>query len=190
MGDWMMPFRPFPLSSECPFHDISPCRVGLTVSLSVSVLRYLSPCSWFVCMRLLAHLFSCLSSHLVFIKGGLCCCSNASMVWWFVSVSYVFSGWSYIQGDCSGWLPMHFGEMDHLPYRHARFVPSSSLVVLQISSLENLWFLHASVMQLFHDHLLVPVCGNICIVLGYLTWPRCRDPNHLISFCIFLVLWV
>ena len=124
-----MPFRPFPLSSECPFHDISPCSIGLTVSLSVSVLRYLSPCSWFVCMRLLAHLFSCLSSHPIFIKGGLCCCSNASVVWWFVSVSYVFSGWSYIQGDCSGWLPMHFGEMDHLPYRHARFVPSSSLVV-------------------------------------------------------------
>ena len=74
-------------------------------------------------MRLLAHLFSCLSSHLVFIKGGLCYCSNASMVRWFVSVSYVFSGWSYIQGDCSGWLHMHFGEMDHLPYRHARFVP-------------------------------------------------------------------
>ena len=123
MGDWIMPFRPFPLSSECPFHDISPCSVGLAVSLSMFVLRYLSPCSWFVCMRLLAHLFSCLSSHPVFIKGGLCCCSNASMVRWFVSVSYVFSGWSYIQGDCSGWLPMHFGEMDHLPYRHARFVP-------------------------------------------------------------------
>ena len=45
----------------------------------------------------------------------------------------------------------------------------------------DLRLLHASVMQLFHDHLLVPVCGNICIVLGYLTWPRCRDPTHLIS---------
>ena len=188
MGDWMMPFRPFPLSSECPFHYISPCSVGLTVSLSVSVLRYLSPCSWFVCMRLLAHLFSCLSSHPVFIKGGLCCCSNASVVRWFVSVSYVFSGWSYIQGDCSGWLPMHFGEMDHLPYRHARFVPflpwwfSSDQQFL--FSMADLRLLHALEMQLLHDHFLVPICGDICIVLGYLTWPRCRDPTHLISSCI------
>ena len=164
------------------------------MSLSVSVLRYLSPCSWFVCMRLLAHLLSCLSSHPSSLRwggGGLFYCSNTFMVWWSISVSYVFSGWSYIQGDCSGWLPMHFGEMDHLPYRHAQFIPSSSMVVLHISSfflMTKLQLLHASVMQLLHDHFLVPVSGNICIVLGYLTWPRCRDASHLILH--FLVLWV
>ena len=31
---------------------------------------------------------------------------------------------------------------------------------------------------------LVPVWGNICIVLGYLTWPHCQDPTHIISSCI------
>ena len=41
---------------------------------------------------------------------------------WFDGVSYVFSVWSYVLGDCSGWIPMHFGEMDHLPYRHS-FIP-------------------------------------------------------------------
>ena len=40
---------------------------------------------------------------------------------WFVGVSYVFNIWSYVLGDCSGWIPMHFGEMDHLPYRHSSF---------------------------------------------------------------------
>ena len=37
----------------------------------------------------------------------------------FDGVSYVFSILSYVLGDCSGWIPMHFGEMDHLPYRHS-----------------------------------------------------------------------
>ena len=81
----------------------------------------------------LAHLFSCLSPHPVCIKGALYCWFYASLVRWFISVSYVFSTWSYILGNCSGWLPMHFDEMDHLPYRHAQCMPSISMEVLQIS---------------------------------------------------------
>ena len=41
---------------------------------------------------------------------------------WFDGVSYVFIIQSYVLGDCSGWIPMHFGEMDHLPYGHS-FIP-------------------------------------------------------------------
>ena len=100
---------------------------------------------------------------------------------------------------------MHFGEMDHLPYRHAQFVPSSSMDVLQISS----FFLMID-LRLLHDHFFVPICWDIslvggffspslgylflgegffpcdflsfpifrnCIVHGYLTWPRCQDPS-------------
>ena len=55
-----------------------------------------------------------------------------------------------------GCLPMHFGEMDHLPYRHTQFMRSSCLEILQISSfflMADLQLLHASVMQLLHDQL-------------------------------------
>ena len=78
----------------------------------------------------------------------------ASLVRWFDSVSYVFNGWSYILGDCSGWLPMHFGEMNHLSYRHTRFMLSSSVEILQISSYfltEFCSFLCFS--DILHDHL-------------------------------------
>ena len=40
----------------------------------------------------------------------------------FDGVIYVFNIWSYVLGDCSDWILMHFGEMDHLPYRHS-FIP-------------------------------------------------------------------
>ena len=43
------------------------------------------------------------------------------MLPWFNGVSYVFSICSYVLADCSGWIPMLFGEMDHLPYRHSSF---------------------------------------------------------------------
>ena len=43
------------------------------------------------------------------------------MLPWFDGVSYVFNICSYVLGGCSGWAPMHFGEMDHLPYRHSSF---------------------------------------------------------------------
>ena len=66
---------------------------------------------------------------------------------------------------------MHFSEMDHLPYRHAWFVPSSSLVVLQISScsfflMENLYLLHASVM-LFLITFLFLFVGTFFLVGGF-----------------------
>ena len=46
------------------------------------------------------------------------------MLPWFDGVSYVFSICSYVLGGCSGLVLMHFGEMDHLPYRHSFFVPT------------------------------------------------------------------
>ena len=56
----------------------------------------------------------------------------------------------------------------------------------------DLRLLHASVMQLLHDHFLIPVCGDICIVLGYLKWPCSRDPSCLhpsfVSLSAFLEL--
>ena len=44
------------------------------------------------------------------------------MLSWLDGVSYVFSIYSYVLGDCSGWIPMNFDEMDHLPYGHS-FIP-------------------------------------------------------------------
>ena len=38
---------------------------------------------------------------------------------WFDGVSYVFNIWSYVLGNYNCWIPMHFGEMDHLPYRYS-----------------------------------------------------------------------
>ena len=43
------------------------------------------------------------------------------MLPWFDGVSYVFNFCSYVLGRCSGWAPMHFDGMDHLPYRHPFF---------------------------------------------------------------------
>ena len=41
------------------------------------------------------------------------------MLFWFDGVSYVFIICSYVLGDCSGWIPMRFSEMDHLSYGHS-----------------------------------------------------------------------
>lgn len=43
------------------------------------------------------------------------------MLSWFNGVSYVFNFCSYVLGGCNGWVPMHFKEMDHLPYKHSSF---------------------------------------------------------------------
>ena len=40
---------------------------------------------------------------------------------WFDGVSHVFSICSYVLGRCSGWVSIHFSEMDHFPYRHSSF---------------------------------------------------------------------
>ena len=55
---------------------------------------------------------------LVYIRGVLLL---FLMLPWFDGVSYAFNFYSYVQGGCSGWVPMHFGEMNHLPYRHSSF---------------------------------------------------------------------
>ena len=68
---------------------------------------------------LLAHFSSCLSPHPCLHWGGELLLFL--MLPWFDGVSYVFSICSYVLGRCSGWVPMHFGEMDHLPYRHSSF---------------------------------------------------------------------
>ena len=65
---------------------------------------------------------------------------------------------------------MHFGEMDHLPYRHARFMPSSSMVVLQINSFLSDGRFEASSCFSYvalHDHFLVPICGDTSLVGGF-----------------------
>ena len=41
---------------------------------------------------------------------------------WFDGVSYVFSIWFYVLGNYSGWIPMHFDEMNNLPYKNS-FIP-------------------------------------------------------------------
>ena len=52
-GDRCLPlFCLLSLSSECPFHDISPCRVRLTMPLWVFIPLHLSPHSWFICRSL------------------------------------------------------------------------------------------------------------------------------------------
>ena len=38
------------------------------------------------------------------------------MLPWFNGVSYVYNIFSYVVGGCSGWVPMHFNEMNHLRY--------------------------------------------------------------------------
>ena len=185
-----MPFRPFPLSSECPFHDISPCRVSLAVSLSVSVLRYLSPCSWFVCMSLWPiFLVAC---HLTpsSLRGG---CAVVLMLPWFDG-SLVWAMYSVVDPTYKAiavagylcisvrWIIYH---IDTLGSCH--FFLGGSLQISSFSFLmADLRLLHASVMQLFHDQL------SCSCLWGHLhcTWvPNMASlpgPNssHLISSCI------
>ena len=75
---------------------------------------------------------------------------------------------------------MHFGEMDHLPYRHAQFMPSSSMEVLQINSfflMTELWLLHALVM-LFMIIFFVSIFEEISLVGGFFS----PSLDFLISF--------
>ena len=109
-----------------------------------------SRCVWFLrCRRFFSPSFQ-LPVTSPTLRGGyivvLC-----FFGWWFVGVSYVFSTWCYILGDCSGWLPMNFGEMDHLPYRHTQFVPSISMEVLQISIFDRVFCSFSCFSGSLHD---------------------------------------
>lgn len=75
--------------------------------------------SWFLEMQFFWPTIP-ISYHLILfcIRGVLL---FVIMLPWFDGVSYVFNICTYVLGGCSGWVPMHFGEMDHLPYKHSSF---------------------------------------------------------------------
>ena len=56
---------------------------------------------------------------------------------------------------------MHFGEMDHLPYKHSSFVPSFSMEVLQIDSFILIEFVASSCFNdVLHDLVLFLFFGT------------------------------
>ena len=62
---------------------------------------------------------------------------------------------------------MHFGEMNHLPYRHSQFVPSISMEVLQISNFFLTEFVASSCFSdVLHD-LLVLIFWDFPLVGGF-----------------------
>ena len=85
--------------------------IGVCTSFALSMFIVLS-------VGNIAFSFSVLISPLNIIGGVFL----VLMLSWFDGVSYVFSICSYVLGNCSGWIPMHFNEMDHLPYGHS-FIP-------------------------------------------------------------------
>ena len=78
--------------------------------------------SWFLDMQFFWPTFL-VACHLtlICIRGDLLL---FLILLWFDGVSYVFSICSYVLGRCNGWVPMHFSELGHLPYRHSFFIPT------------------------------------------------------------------
>ena len=62
------------------------------------------------------------------------------MLPWFDGMPYVFIICSYVLIKCSSWVPMHFGEMDHLPYWHSSFHSYFGCILpCLIHQLFNIW---------------------------------------------------
>ena len=113
-----------------PFFFIFLCLVSVpSMTLALTCLRWITLVhtyvlfcasrSWFLDMQFFWPTFP-VSCHitLVYIRGVLLL---VLMLLWFDGVSYVLSICSYVLDRCSGWVPMHFGEIYHLPYRHSSF---------------------------------------------------------------------
>ena len=145
MGGWCFALVcHLPLSSKYPFCDIS---LMTCLRLITSVHTYVFFCaswSWFLDMQFFLPLFQLLVTSPLSALGGVLLLFL--MLPWFDGVSYVFSICSYVLGGYSGWVPMHFGEIDHLPYRHSSFCSYFGFYLpCSIDQLFKLWCFMPSV---------------------------------------------
>ena len=145
--------------------------VYLTVSLWVSVPLHLSPHSWFILVCLWPTFLVAYHLTLSSLRGGyflvlMLPWFNGSLVWaMYLVVDPIYKVIVVASYLCISvrWIIYHIDTLDSchlLPWWFSSDQQFSFLMA-------DLRLLHASVMQLLHDHLLVPVWGNILSVISF-----------------------